>query len=95
MLYSCSIFETISFLSITMNRLYFMGEVGAVDILRPDAAGGESDGTVLLNGIGDGIGENSEDYKSGFHEILVGGSTAGRDMWSKGSSEADVQVLEY
>lgn len=71
-----------------LQHAYVLGGVGAIDILRPDATGGEQDQVVLLNSAPGtaGIG-----YSSGFREILVG-TFSHRDYWVAGSSASDVQV---
>lgn len=72
-----------------LQRLYFMGETGTIDIMRSNIVNklnNAEDPVVLLNGNSDNV-----DYKSGFHEILVG-SFLNRDVWCKGSSESDTQV---
>lgn len=69
-----------------MHRAFVLGGTGAIDVLRPQATGGEYDQVVLLNAV---PGEAA--YTSGFREILLGTFTE-RDVWCAGSSEADVQV---
>ena len=71
-----------------LHHAYVLGGVGAIDILRPGATGGEQDQVVLLNGVPDAEGAK---YTSGFHEILVG-NFSHRDYWVAGSSASDAQV---
>jgi hypothetical protein len=69
-----------------LGRTFFLGETGSIDIHRPDATGGETDQTVLLNSKGDVY-----NFASGFQEILVG-NFLWRDAWVKGSTAADIDV---
>jgi len=72
-----------------LHHAYVLGGVGAIDILRPGATGGEQDQVVLLNGVPDAEGAK---YTSGFHEILVG-NFSHRDYWVAGSSASDAQTI--
>lgn len=71
-----------------LSHAYMLGGVGAIDILRPKATGGEHDQVVLLNSV-----PNTEGiaFTSGFREILVG-TFSHRDYWVEGSSASDAQV---
>lgn len=69
-----------------MHRAFVLGGMGAIDVLRPQATGGEHDQVVLLNAV-----PHEGAYTSGFREILLGTFTE-RDVWCAGSSDADVQV---
>lgn len=71
-----------------LQHFYVLGGVGAIDILRPVATGGEEDQVVLLNSA---PGTEGFAYSSGFQEILVG-TFSHRDYWVAGSSASDVQV---
>jgi len=71
-----------------LQHTYVLGGVGAIDILRPQATGGEEDQVVLLNSA---PGTEGFPYSSGFQEILVG-TFSHRDYWVAGSSASDVQV---
>lgn len=72
-----------------LHHAYFLGGVGAIDILRPQATGGEQDQVVLLNAVSDSANPG---YTSGFREIVVG-TFSHRDYWVAGSSAADAQVM--
>jgi hypothetical protein len=65
-----------------MPRAYFLGEHGAVDVLRPSATGGTQDQVVMLN---------FEEGGSGMREIVVG-RFQHTDYWCEGSSADDAQV---
>lgn len=71
-----------------MQHAYVLGGVGAIDILRLHATGGDDDQVVLLNSAPDTEGVA---YSSGFREILVG-TFSHRDYWVAGSSASDIQV---
>ena len=71
-----------------MQRAYFMGGGGAVDILRSGATGGEQDQVVLLNAEDPVVAG----YSSGVREVIVG-TFRERDVWCAGSSSSDVQTI--
>ncbi len=70
-----------------LQRIYFLGDTGAIDIQRISATGGEDDQTVMLNAAVGG----AQSYVSGLQDILVG-SFQTRDRWCNGSNSNDITV---
>lgn len=64
-----------------LHRAYILGQSGAVDVLRPEATGGEDDVTILMNSA------DSQSFHGGLQE-LVFGSYANLDAWTWGWSDS-------
>ena len=73
-----------------LQRVFFLGSTGAIDIRRPLARSGENDLTVMLNSASHSI-PNLPSFSSGFHEYLAGTFTV-KDNWVPGHNANDTQV---
>lgn len=74
-----------------LQRVYFLGSTGALDIRRPLALSGDAELTVMLNS-GTQTVPHLPSFASGFHEFLVGGFSV-LDDWVPGNNANDTRVL--
>jgi hypothetical protein len=73
-----------------LQRVFFLGSTGSLDIQRPDAVGGVDDLTVMLNSD-TGAVPGAPSYFSGFYDVLVG-SVQYKDLWLGASNVNDTLV---